>query len=92
MLQKHAKLPLETCLLEDAILKQRLTRAEALKAYTIEAAFSGFEETNKGKIASGMLADIIILSDDILILSSKALLDLKVEQAYISGQLKYESK
>ena len=78
--------------MEDAILKQRLTRAEALKAYKIEAAFSGFEETNKGKIASGMLADIIILSDDILILSSKALLDLKVEQAYISGQLKYESK
>ncbi len=72
--------------------EQRLTRTEVLKAYTVEAAFSGFEETIKGKIAKGMLADFIVLSDDILTISSKALLDLKVEQTYLSGQLKYENK
>jgi len=60
--------------------EQRLTRAEVLKAYTVEAAFSGFEETFKGKIAKGMLADFIVLSDDILTISSKALLNLNVEQ------------
>lgn len=46
----------------------------------------------KGKIAKGMLADFIVLSDDIDEISSKDLLDLKVEQTYVSGQLKYEIK
>lgn len=72
--------------------EQRLTRDEVLKAYTVEAAYSGFEETIKGKIAKGMLADFIILSDDIMTISSKDLLDLRVKQTYVSGQLKYESK
>ncbi len=72
--------------------KQRLTRAEVLKAYTVEAAYSEFSENIKGKIAAGMLADFIVLSDDILTISSKDLLDLKVEQTYVSGQLKYETK
>ena len=72
--------------------EQRLTRAEVLKAYTVEAAYSGFEETIKGKIVKGMLADFIILSDDIMTISSKDLLDLRVKQTYVSGQLKYKSK
>lgn len=72
--------------------KQILTRAEVLKAYTVEAAYSGFEETIKGKIVKGMLADFIILSDDIKTISSKDLLDLRVKQTYVSGQLKYENK
>ena len=72
--------------------KQRLTRDEVLKAYTVEAAYSGFEETIKGKIAKGMLADFIILSDDIMTISSTDLLDLKVEKTYVSGKLKYENK
>lgn len=72
--------------------KQRLTRAEVLKAYTVEAAYSEFEESIKGKIVNGMLADFIVLSDDILTISSKDLLELRVEQTYVSGQLKYENK
>lgn len=69
--------------------EQCLTRAEVLNAYTIESAYSGFEEHLKGQIAPGMLADFIIISDDILTIPSNALLSLKVEQTYISGQLVY---
>ncbi len=69
--------------------EQRMTRAEVLKAYTVEAAFSEFEETNKGKIVRGMLVDFIVLSDDIQTISSKDLLELRVEKTYVSGQLKY---
>lgn len=70
--------------------EQCLKREEVLKAYTVEAAFSGFEENLKGKIAAGMLADFIVLSDDIMRLTSRQLLELKVEKTYVGGQLKYD--
>jgi predicted amidohydrolase YtcJ len=70
--------------------EQCLTREEVLKAYTIEAAYSGFEESIKGKIASGMLADFIILSGDIQKISSKELLSLQVEQTFLGGKLVYK--
>jgi predicted amidohydrolase YtcJ len=72
--------------------EQCLKREEVLKAYTVEAAFSGFEENLKGQIAAGMLADFIVLSDDIMRLTSHQLLELKVEKTYVGGQLKYDRK
>ncbi len=69
--------------------EQCLTREEVLHAYTVESAYSGFEEHIKGKIAPGRLADFIVISDNILTISSKALLSLKVERTYIGGQLVY---
>jgi predicted amidohydrolase YtcJ len=72
--------------------KQCLTREEVLNAYTVEAAYSGFEEDIKGKIAPGFLADFIVLSDDILTIPSEALLSLEVEQTYLGGVLMYDRK
>jgi predicted amidohydrolase YtcJ len=69
--------------------EQCLTRKEVLYAYTVESAYAGFEEQIKGQIAPGMLADFIVLSDNILTIPSKALLSLKVERTYIGGQLVY---
>jgi len=69
--------------------EQCLTREEVLYAYTVESAYSGFEEQIKGQIAPGMLADFIVLSDNILTVPSKALLSLKVERTYVGGQLVY---
>jgi predicted amidohydrolase YtcJ len=69
--------------------EQCLTRKEVLHAYTKESAYAGFEEHIKGQIAPGMLADFIVLSDNILTISSQALLSLKVEQTYVGGQLVY---
>ena len=68
---------------------QRLTREEVLNAYTFEAAYAGFEEEIKGKIAPGMLADFIILSDDILTIEPKKLLSLSVDKTYVGGVLVY---
>ena len=64
----------------------------SLKAYTVEAAYSGFEENIKGKIAKGMLADFVVLSDDISEISSNELLEKKVEQTYVGVLLKYGAK
>lgn len=69
--------------------EQCLTREEVLYAYTVESAYAGFEEHIKGQIASGMLADFIVISDNILTIPSKDLLSLKVEQTYIAGELVY---
>jgi predicted amidohydrolase YtcJ len=69
--------------------EQCLSRQEVLKAYTVESAYAGFEEGIKGKILPGMLADFIVLSDDILSIPSQALLSLQVEQTYVGGRLIY---
>jgi predicted amidohydrolase YtcJ len=68
-----------------------LSREEVLKAYTIEAAYSGFDEHIKGKIVPGMLADFIVISMDILSIPVQEFLDIKVEQTYLGGKLIYEN-
>lgn len=72
--------------------EQCLSRDEVLKAYTIEGAYSGFEERIKGKIIPGMLADFIVLSSDILTIPIQEFLNVKVDQTYLGGELIYEHK
>jgi len=72
--------------------EQCLTREEVLRGYTIEAAYSGFEEDIKGKILPGMLADFIVLSDNILTIPAQDLLSFQVEQTYVGGKLIYNSQ
>jgi predicted amidohydrolase YtcJ len=72
--------------------EQCLTRSEVLRAYTVDSAYAGFEEEFSGQIAPGMLADSIVISGDILKITSKALLTLKVEQTYVGGDLAYSRR
>ncbi len=55
--------------------EQSMTRIEALRAYTIDAAKSVFEDDLKGSLSVGKLADITVLSQDILTVPNEALLD-----------------
>jgi predicted amidohydrolase YtcJ len=71
---------------------QCLSRDVVLKAYTTEAAYSGFEEEIKGKIWPGMLADFIVLSADILSIPVHEFLSLQVEETYLSGDLVYKKQ
>jgi len=70
--------------------EQCLTREEVIQAYTTEAAYSEFSEEVKGKILPGMLADFIVLSDDILTIPIQEFLSLRVEQTYLGGKLVYQ--
>jgi len=72
--------------------EQCLLRDEVLRAYTIEAAYSGFEENLKGRISPGMLADFIVLSSDVLNIPVQEFLNVKVEQTYLGGELIYETR
>ncbi len=69
--------------------EQCLTRREVLRAYTVESAYAGFDEGVLGQIAPGMLADFIVLSDNILTVPPRNLLSLKVERTYVGGNLVY---
>ena len=46
--------------------EQAMTRKEALRSYTIDCAYAAFEETSKGSLVAGKLADIVVLTNDLL--------------------------
>lgn len=72
--------------------KQRMSREQALKTFTINAAFASFEETIKGSIEPGKLADIVVLSQDIMTIPVKQILKTKVLMTIIGGKIVYQSK
>lgn len=70
--------------------EQRLTLARALEAYTSGAAYASFDEHRKGRIAPGMLADLVLLSKDIFELPADRLLDAVVTHTIFDGRVVYE--
>ena len=67
-------------------MENALTREEALKGMTIWAAYSNFEEEEKGSIEAGKFADFIILNQDIMQVDVNLIPDTKVVQTYIGGK------
>ena len=69
---------------------ESLTRAEAVGAYTSGSAYAEFMETKKGKIAPGMLADLAVLSQDILEVPAEALPGTRSVLTIIDGKVVHE--
>jgi predicted amidohydrolase YtcJ len=69
---------------------QRMTRIEALRSSTINAAFAGFEEQVKGSLRPGKLADVTVLSHDILSVPDERILDAEVLYTIVGGRVRYE--
>jgi len=63
-----------------------LSRKETLKGMTIWAAYSNFEENEKGSIEVGKMADFVILNQDIMTVDIHKVPDTKVEATYINGE------
>lgn len=72
--------------------EQKMSRLEALKSYTVNGAYASFEENIKGKIKKGMLADLVVLSNDLLNCSDEEILSTKVNLTIVDGKIKYQSK
>lgn len=73
-------------------MENAISREEALKAMTIWAAFSNFEENEKGSITPGKFADFVILDQDIMKASEKELPNIKVLYTFINGEKVFEGK
>jgi predicted amidohydrolase YtcJ len=71
---------------------QRLTLPEALRGYTVEAAYAEFEEEVKGSIEKGKLADFTVVSQDITLLAPKEILVLHVLKTFVDGKLVYDAE
>jgi hypothetical protein len=71
---------------------QRITREEALRVMTLNNAFLTFEENVKGSIEPGKLADLVVLSDDIMTCADGNIRSVEVEMTMVGGQVVYERK
>jgi len=69
---------------------QKMTRMEALKSYTIYGAMAAFEEKIKGTLKKGKLADITVLSKDILTIPENEILSVKTVYTIIGGKIVYK--
>jgi hypothetical protein len=70
---------------------QRMTREEALKAFTLWAAYAAFEEKRRGSVEEGKLADLVVLSNDIMTCEPLRILETKVVYTIVGGEIAYAS-
>ena len=69
--------------------EESLTLEEALRTYTLNAAYASFDENKKGTIEVGKFADLTILSDDLATVSPEKIRDVAVEMVLVDGEIVY---
>lgn len=72
--------------------KQKMTREEALKAFTIWAAYGAFQEKVKGTIEYGKYADLTVLSKDIMTIPPMEILETEIEMTIVGGKIIYRKQ
>jgi hypothetical protein len=71
--------------------EQRMSRMEALKSYTINNAFAGFQEDIKGSLTVGKLGDITVLDRDILTVDEDDIPNIVIVYTIIGGEVMYSN-
>ncbi len=69
--------------------EQAMTREEALYSYTLGNAYAAFEENEKGSLEEGKLADVVILSNDLLKCKEEEIMNTKILKTIVGGQVKW---
>lgn len=64
-----------------------MTREQALRSYTYDAAYGAFEENIKGSIEPGKLADFTIFSKDIMTIPENEILSTEVMSTIVGGKV-----
>jgi predicted amidohydrolase YtcJ len=72
--------------------EQKLTIQEAIEAYTMGSAYAEFQENEKGSITAGKLADMVLLSEDVLSIDAVKIRDVKVLKTWVGGKLTYDAE
>ncbi|MDX6272270.1 MAG: hypothetical protein QOD28_3493, partial [Acidobacteriota bacterium] len=70
--------------------QERLSIADAIRCYTAESAYASFEETQKGQIVPGMLADLTVHSRDLLTIKPEEILQTEASMTILGGRVVYE--
>jgi predicted amidohydrolase YtcJ len=70
--------------------EERITIEDAIRNYTAEGAYASFEEKDKGQIAAGMLADLVVHTKDLLTVEPKEILQTEPEIVIFDGRVIYE--
>ncbi len=70
--------------------EQKITVEEALRGYTIDAAYASYEEDVKGSLEPGKLADFVILDRDLTTMPPAEIRDAKVDLTVVGGNIVYE--
>lgn len=72
------------------IPEQKITVQEALKAYTIHAAYASFEENRKGSLEAGKLADFVVLEKNIFEIPAEEIRNVQVIRTVVGGRTVFE--
>jgi predicted amidohydrolase YtcJ len=71
---------------------EKLTAFEALRGFTLEAAYAGFGEHEVGSLEAGKRADFVVLAEDPLTVPDAALRSLTIQATYVDGKPVYEAR
>jgi predicted amidohydrolase YtcJ len=71
---------------------QKMTREEALRSYTLDAAYGAFEEGLKGSLEVGKLADFTVWSADIMTVDEAEILKAKAVMTFVNGKLAFKAQ
>ncbi|HVW87813.1 MAG TPA: amidohydrolase family protein, partial [Bryobacteraceae bacterium] len=66
---------------------QRMKREEALRGFTVEGAYAAFEESKKGSLEPGKMADFVMLSDDVMTMPASAIWKTRVTMTVVGGKM-----
>ncbi len=72
--------------------EQKVSRMEALRMFTLDAAFAAFRENELGSLKAGKLADMTVLPENLLVCDPKDLIKMKVLYTIVGGQVRYQHK
>jgi predicted amidohydrolase YtcJ len=69
---------------------ERVSVQDAIRAYTANSAYINFDETTKGTLEVGKLADMVVMADDLLTIDPNRLKDARVDMTIVGGKVLYE--
>ena len=78
--------------LKVGFLEQKISVEEALRAYTIDAAYASFEENLKGTLEVGKLADFTVVDRNLLRINPEDIREAQVVMTVVGGEVVYRNK
>jgi len=72
--------------------EQAMTRAEAIRSYTLSCAYAAFEEEVKGSLEAGKFADLVVLSNNLATCADEEIMKTKVLLTMVDGKIKYDGR